>query len=99
MLDRSRPLALLSILLAVPAIVGCTQCNISQEEARSIVLNELARQSLDPQFLSKPKSTPDRCSVDFEYRGHGTEISYVVASDPIHGLELRKWDHARDSGP
>ena len=100
MANRSQLLVLSSLLCATITVVGCTQCGIAESDARRIVLEELTKQRFDPELLSAPVRTPDSCSISFEYDGGGAKISYVIAHDPLHGLELHRWDHAgNELGP
>ena len=94
-MDSQLRLAVLAGLCGVTMLAGCTQCGINDSEAKALVLKELARHALDPNLLSAPLSTTTKCSVSFEYIGPGSKITYVVSDDPIHGLELHKWDHAQ----
>lgn len=39
------------------------------------------------------------CGVGFMYDGEGRQTSYIAISDPLHGPERHRWDHAKDAKP
>jgi hypothetical protein len=93
---------LVAVSLATAAFIywDFASCAISEAEATQMVMAEMSRAGLDPQFLTGPTQTPGSCSFNYDYDGDGHKISYVIADDLMHGPELNSWDYGNEpNGP
>jgi hypothetical protein len=71
-------------------------CGLSQAQATSRVLEELALRGFDKRYLSGPAEQKGTCSYSFDFEDQGQKLNYVVMSTWLHAVKLNTWDFKRD---
>lgn len=86
-------------MLATYAVVSevlFDECGLSEEQARSVVLEGLARRDLDAQNLTGPEDQRGSCTYSYYFEGQGQKLNYVVTSTWLHGVKVTMWDYKRE---
>lgn len=72
-------------------------CTLSRVDAERLINTEIYNQKLDVKYLSSIEfDGSEQCSYSATYKSNNVHILYLVALDPVHGIDLRKWDYERD---
>lgn len=72
------------------------ECGLSEAQARSVVLEELASRGLNAKYLSDPENHGGSCFYSYQFDGQDQKLNYVVMSTWLHGVKLSWWDYKRE---
>lgn len=73
-------------------------CDITRAQADAKVFDFLKREGLSADKLTFV-SRVDTCPFEYEYVDQDKHYSFSVIDDPIHGIELGRYDHSQDPQP
>ncbi|GAB3005849.1 hypothetical protein GCM10010960_17080 [Arenimonas maotaiensis] len=81
---------------AIVAELFFDECGLEEEQAREMVLEQLALRGLDPKYLSVSDSNGGSCSYYYKFEGQGQILSYEVMSTWSHGVKISWLDNNRE---
>ena len=81
---------------AIVADLFFNECGLEEEQAREMVLEQLALRGLDAKYLSASDSNGGSCSYYYKFEGQGQIVSYEVISTWTHGVKISWLDNKRE---